>query len=176
MTYIVDSFKRKEDKEYKEYFFGVAAPENVFVDKDKNITLADKLKELDEKSALPTEHADPDDIYGPASETEYGHIKTSNDTTTPINSDAVTLTQKAAVNALNGKASTNHASNTTTYGIGTTAIYGHVKINNTYQNFQTASYGDGVAPSMDAFKNGMKKTFSVSVDSTNKTLILSANS
>ena len=42
--------------------------------------------------------------------------------------------------AINGKAPNSHASSSDTYGIGTTSLFGHVKINN---NLTTSSYSNG---------------------------------
>ena len=53
----------------------------------------------------------------------------------------------ATQTALNGKAPTSHASNTTTYGVGTTANYGHVKISN--NDVDSTAAADGLVAGMD---------------------------
>ena len=72
----------------------------------------------------------------PAAGTELGTVKTGGD---------VTITD--GVITVNDKAPTSHASTATTYGLGTTSNYGHVKISNS--DVDTVSTSNGVAAGMD---------------------------
>lgn len=77
---------------------------------------------------------DADILTGESHSTLFGKIKKR------FSTIATTLT--SINNALDGKAPTSHASATTTYGPGTTANYGHVKL---YNGLDRAVYTDGEA-------------------------------
>ena len=65
--------------------------------------------------------------------------------TTPTASSTNAVTSGGIKTALDGKAPTSHASSATTYGIGTTANYGHVKL--ATGDMKDATHADGVAVS-----------------------------
>ena len=90
----------------------------------------------------PTSHASSATTYGVGTTQQYGHVKlcdSASDATsacgvaaTPaaVKSVADTLASYQSANntAVAGKAPTSHASSATTYGVGTTQQYGHVKV------------------------------------------------
>lgn len=82
----------------------------------------------------PTVHSSSDSTYGAATIALYGHIKladTNTNSTTLVPTSSVLYTvNQALVNALAGKAPTDHSSSDSTYGAATTALYGHVKLSN----------------------------------------------
>ena len=72
----------------------------------------------------------------------YNDVNVVNNLTTTVTGYALDATQGKALNdSISGKAPTRHASTATTYGVGTTSNYGHVK---TIQNL-TTNDGDGLA-------------------------------
>lgn len=85
---------------------------------------------------------------------------------------------------LDGKAAKSHASSATTYGVGTTSNYGHVKINN--GDVDSVSTSNGVAAGMDhshssyvnqnAFSNVKVGSTTVAADTTTDTIELVAGS
>ncbi len=85
--------------------------------------------------------ADADIVTGESHTTLFGKIKKR------FSTIATTLTNINS--ALNGKAPTNHASTAATYGIGTTANYGHVKL---YGGLDRSNYVDGEALSSNVGK------------------------
>lgn len=90
----------------------------------------------------PTSHASSDTTYGVGTTQQYGHVKlcdgasavtsASGVAATPAAvksvADALASYQSATNTAVAGKAPTSHASSGTTYGVGTTQRYGHVKV------------------------------------------------
>ena len=88
----------------------------------------------------PKMHAATDLTYGGATGTKYGHVKLSDTyATSEANSAAansVGASQNALYNAWNnlnsGKAPNNHAVNAATYGKGSSTLYGHVRVSDTY--------------------------------------------
>ena len=90
----------------------------------------------------PTSHASSDTTYGVGTTQRYGHVKLCDSassvtaacgvaaTPSAVKSvaDALASYQSANNSAVAGKAPTSHASSATTYGVGTTQQYGHVKV------------------------------------------------
>lgn len=130
-------------------------------------------------SRAPTNHASTATTYGAASTSNYGHVKLSNTTPSmdgtaavgnstdvaranhvhPSDTSRVPTSRKVNSKALSaditltasdvGASPTNHASTATTYGIGTSSNYGHVKISDSLTDTTPAATG-GVVPSMKA--------------------------
>ena len=118
----------------------------------------------------PANHASSTTVYGVGSSTNYGHLKLSaavNSTSGVDGSIAATpsavksvqdslntykTSNDAALSTLDGaKAPTNHASSATTYGTGTAANYGHVKLSDSTSS--TSSTSNGVAATPAAVKS-----------------------
>lgn len=72
----------------------------------------------------------------------YTYTSTGTTVTLTDNRNIVNDLQSALKTTVNGKAPTNHASSATTYGLGTTSLYGHVK---TINNLTQASHQNGTA-------------------------------
>lgn len=109
----------------------------------------------------PVNHASADTTYGRGSNSAYGHVKLSDTYTSNPGSasEGMGASGKAlndAYNALNssigGKAPTNHASATDTYGKGTETEFGHVKLTNSY-NAADATAASGVGASGKAVRD-----------------------
>ena len=104
----------------------------------------------------PTSHASSATTYGVGNATDYGHLKISDQYTSVLSAcSGVAASQKAvadAYSALNtaigGKAPNNHASSATTYGVGSSSNYGHLKISDQYTSILSAC--SGVAASQKA--------------------------
>ena len=117
------------------------------------VTVGYVLKQLNEllQAKAQINHASSQDIYGLGTSSLYGHVKTqSGDLNGQTETSGVAASNSHAHSQyltshqdISGKAPNNHASSATTYGIGTTANYGHVKIQAGDLNGQTAA--DGIA-------------------------------
>lgn len=93
----------------------------------------------------PNNHASTATTYGLGSGTNYGHTKIINNITTTsyVDGQALSAYQGYVLNtAIATKAPTSHANSASTYGLGTTALYGHCKVINAVN---TAQYNDGEA-------------------------------
>lgn len=117
----------------------------------------------------PTNHAMSTDVYGLGTASKYGHVKTSN-TYNATNADmSVVATQKALYDAwrslsdsviaqggvVEGKAPISHLSSATTYGVGSETAYGHLKVNDNYNDASQETEGkaaNGVSASSWAVK------------------------
>lgn len=112
-------------------------------------------------SKAPTNHASSATTYGAASLTQYGHVKLSDaasqdgsETATAATPVAVSNAVASAVDDLNGsieslqsgKAPTNHAAASNTYGLGSASMYGHVKVVDS--GTAEASTGTAASPKM----------------------------
>lgn len=116
-------------------------------------TISNVLVELNEliREKAQINHASAQPTYGLGSSSMYGHVKTQSgdlksqtETSGVAASNAHTHSQYLTSHQdISGKAPNNHASSATTYGVGTTANYGHVKIQPGDMNGQTAA--DGIA-------------------------------
>ena len=99
----------------------------------------------------PTAHASTATTYGVGTAANYGHVKLSastNSTLGAANGTAATpAAVKAAYDLANGKAPKNHASSAATYGAGTAASYGHVKLSASTNSNLGASGGTAATPS-----------------------------
>ena len=90
----------------------------------------------------PTAHASSDTTYGVGTTQQYGHVKLCDGASSVTAANGVAATpaavksvadslasyQSSNNSAVAGKAPTAHASSDTTYGVGTTQQYGHVKV------------------------------------------------
>jgi hypothetical protein len=117
-------------------------------------------KDLNDKKAVNMHTSADKSIYGGASSTEYGHVRTEDDYTSDSTDasvvpsqhgikklyDAVVSNKKDTDTALNGKAPAFHSSSDTTYGVGTSTEYGHLKLSDEY-NDSSATASSGIAAS-----------------------------
>lgn len=110
----------------------------------------------------PTSHASAALTYGGATGANYGHVKLSDTYSTAVENGSAQYSigaSQAAVfnayNALNGaKAPKSHAVNNSTYGLGTAALYGHVKLNDTYATkVANAAAANAIGASQNALYN-----------------------
>lgn len=100
----------------------------------------------------PESHASTSSTYGLGSDSNYGHVKLSNSTSsTSGTSDGVAATPSAVKAVADAKAPTSHASTTTTYGKGTSSNYGHVKLSDSVSSTSSAA-SSGVAATPSAVK------------------------
>lgn len=114
----------------------------------------------------PTSHAAADTTYGKGDSSNYGHVKLSDTADSASGaSGGVAATPKAVASvasdlssyiedndaAVSGKAPTSHASSATTYGIGTSGNYGHVKLSSATNS--TSGVSSGVAATPAAVKD-----------------------
>ena len=76
----------------------------------------------------PISHASTASTYGLGTTSNYGHVKTVNGLTTSSHSDGLALSAYQGYVLNTNKAPNNHASTATTYGVGSTTNYGHVKV------------------------------------------------
>ena len=93
----------------------------------------------------PNSHASSSTTYGVGTTANYGHVKVINGLTQSAYADGEALAAyqgKVLNDAIAGKAPTSHASSATTYGVGTTANYGHVKVIN---GLTQSAYANGEA-------------------------------
>lgn len=104
---------------------------------------------------VPTNHASTDKTYGAGSETEWGHVRLTDqyDDGEAKAADGVAVSPWGVyqvysyANEINdSKAQTNHASTATTYGTGTSSNYGHVKLSDSYNSTSGASSGVAATP------------------------------
>lgn len=104
---------------------------------------------------VPTNHASTDTTYGVGGSNNYGHLKLSDSLEDLDSNEAggVAATPNAVANlklsvtALeNYKAPTNHASTNTTYGVGSTSYYGHVKLSNATSSSSGETSGTAATP------------------------------
>ena len=99
----------------------------------------------------PINHAYKDTTYGKASSAEYGHVTLSDSTDSNWDTTrGCAATPNAVRQVANSKAPTNHASTDTTYGVGTSTNYGHVKLSDSTST--TSSTTEGVAATPSAVK------------------------
>ena len=99
----------------------------------------------------PTAHASTATTYGVGTAANYGHVKLSASTNSNLGASGGTAATPAAVKAAydlaNGKAPKNHASSAATYGAGTAANYGHVRLSASTNSNLGASGGTAATPS-----------------------------
>lgn len=122
----------------------------------------------------PTNHASSETTYGTGSGDNYGHVKLSasvtdtsgttsgvaatpsavksaydlaNTANTKAGTNASDITQlKEDVKGIATKAPTNHAVNANTYGLGTSSLYGHLKLSDSINSTSSASGGTAATP------------------------------
>lgn len=98
-------------------------------------------------SRAPTDHASTLGTYGLGSGTEYGHVKLSDATNSESDTgDGVAATPAAVKAAKDYAAPVNHASPATTYGIGNSGNFGHVKLSDSTSSSSDASAGIAASP------------------------------
>lgn len=102
-------------------------------------------------SFTPSSHASASDIYGLADASNYGHVRLSDNTTSnataPNGIAATPAAVKAAYDLANSKAPTFHASTATTYGVGNSSSYGHLKLSASTSSTSGTSSGIAATPS-----------------------------
>jgi Phage tail fiber repeats len=111
-------------------------------------------KSLNESKA-PNNHASTITTYGLGNVSNYGHVKLSDSFATSSGgaSEGIGASSKAVVDAYNTlntsisqKAPINHATTATTYGVGNTTNFGHVKLSDNYTSSAgVASTGVGAS-------------------------------
>ncbi len=112
-------------------------------------------------SKAPKMHASDTPSYGVGTDTQWGHVKLSDSTSdtsgaaagiaaTPAAvkavNDSLTSNVSSLQTAINGKAPTSHASSDTTYGTGSGANYGHVKLSDATNYSSDATMGTAATP------------------------------
>lgn len=129
---------------YSTYYYIVSAVNTTTVDcstrvsikgSDASVTIVDNLTSTSSTSALSAKQGkvlNDNKIETSSIATSFG--------STP--SDSKVASEKLVKNSLDGKAPTSHASSSSTYGLGTTANYGHVK---TINGLTQSSHSDGTA-------------------------------
>lgn len=105
---------------------------------------------------IPVNHASTDTTYGIGGSNDYGHLKLS-DSLEDLDSNeggGVAATPNAVANLsfmlqedITSRAPKNHASTLTTYGLGTAADYGHVKLSDSTNSTSGVSSGTAATPS-----------------------------
>ena len=117
------------------------------------VVLGYEKSSYSDAGAAPTAHASTGTTYGIGTSSNYGHVKLSDSTSSSSNASAGVAASPKAVNdaraalqtAVSGKAPTSHASSATTYGVGTTGAYGHVKLSTAAGGALSASGSAGTA-------------------------------
>lgn len=79
------------------------------------------------------------------SQVGLGNVDNTSDANKPISS--------ATATALGGKAPTNHAVNDNTYGLGTSSVYGHVKLSDSYNPTTASDASKSIGASQKAVKD-----------------------
>lgn len=112
-------------------------------------------------SKAPKMHASATPVYGVGTDTQWGHVKLSDSTSSSSGTSAGIAATPAAVkavndslatnvssltSAINGKAPTSHASSDTTYGVGSITNYGHVKLSNSLNDSSDGTMGTAATP------------------------------
>lgn len=82
----------------------------------------------DEYRYIPSSHASTASTYGLGTTTNYGHVKTINALTQSSHADGTALSAYQGYLLNINKAPNSHASTATTYGVGSTTAFGHLKV------------------------------------------------
>ena len=124
----------------------------------------DNLKTANETAIsgkAPKMHASDTPSYGVGTDTQWGHVKLSDSTSSTSGASGGIAATPAAVkavndslannvssltSAINGKAPTSHASSDTTYGVGSITNYGHVKLSNSLNDPSDGTMGTAATP------------------------------
>ena len=111
-------------------------------------------------SKAPTNHASADNTYGLGSSANYGHLKVENNLTQSSYEMATALSAYQGYLLNQNKAPNYHASADSTYGLGSSSNYGHLKV---YNDLNQDTYEAGAA--LSAYQgNRLKQMFdSISV-------------
>lgn len=119
---------------------------------DAQTTAEDAQTSADSKA--PFSHASADTTYGAGSDALYGHVKLADALSDSAASAGIAASPKMvndvndALNAnVSGKAPISHASAETTYGAGSDALFGHVKLADALSD-SAASAGIAASPKM----------------------------
>lgn len=94
----------------------------------------------------PISHASTATTYGAGTTVSYGHVKIINALTQSAHADGTALGAYQGYILNQNKAPNSHASTATTYGIGTSANYGHVKLSDSTSTTSAASAGIAATP------------------------------
>lgn len=118
-----------------------------------------------EEGAVPTNHADPEPVYGAGDANNYGHVKLSDSVDDQSGEDSGTAATPSAVKAAydkaneanksaseakeaaDGKAPKDHKATDTTYGAGDASNYGHVKLSASTTSTSGTTSGIAATPS-----------------------------
>lgn len=103
----------------------------------KKKTLFSTLKNTLLNTFAPKSHpSNTASVYGAGNASQYGHVKLSDKYTSSDGgaSSSTGASSQAVYDAYRNRAPINHASNQTTYGRGSSSVYGHVKLSNTYNS------------------------------------------
>ena len=121
---------------------GLGTPSDLQTTADSVVAAINEVLALAQGKA-PTSHASSATTYGVGTTQQYGHVKLCDSASSAATSAAGVAATPAAVKsvadslasyqsannaAVAGKAPISHASSATTYGVGTTQLYGHVKV------------------------------------------------
>ena len=120
---------------------GLGTPDQLETTSKEVVSAINEVLALAQGKA-PTSHASASTTYGVGTTQQYGHVKLCDSASAVTSACGVAATpsavksvadslasyQSANNTAMAGKAPTSHASASTTYGVGTTQQYGHVKV------------------------------------------------
>lgn len=121
---------------------GLAASQNALY--NAYAALLEKINDIDSSGSVSN-----------ATASVYGLVKLSDTYTSKLSSgaaaDGVAASQNALYNAYANRAPISHRSSATTYGVGTSSYYGHVKLSDTYATSVTnGTAANGMAASQNA--------------------------
>lgn len=145
--------------------------------------VADTYKALNDAKAQKS-HASTDGTFGISSDSLYGHTKLSDTYESAEDNSAaangIAASQNALANAYkalnDAKSPNNHASQNTNYGIGTTLMYGHTKVSDTYKAVvENSAAANGVAASQNALGNAYKDIITITDELNSKKVIINAS-
>ena len=120
---------------------GLGTPSDLQTTADSVVAAINEVLALAQGKA-PTSHASSNNTYGVGTTQQYGHVKLCDSASAVAAANGVAATPAAVKSvadslasyqlannaAVAGKAPISHASSATTYGVGTTQQYGHVKV------------------------------------------------
>ena len=132
----------------------VNAINEILVDYNQHKTTTDAAITGLQNSKAPNNHASGETTYGKGSSSVYGHVKLYDGVDSDSGANSGVAATPAAVKALrneitglqNSKAPNNHASGETTYGKGSSSVYGHVKLYDGVDSDSGANSGVAATP------------------------------
>lgn len=100
------------------------------------------------EAAPPTNHASTEATYGLGGTLKYGHVSLAQTITNPtIAEDGIAASPKAVYQFVyNGYSPKNHASAASTYGLGSSTEFGHVKLSDSADQSTTAAQSVAATP------------------------------